>query len=447
MQTFFTSERLATPAVQRSNDILRSCVHCGFCLPACPTYRLTGDERDSPRGRIYLIKQMLEQDKRNTTGVATHIDRCLSCLGCMTACPSGVDYMHLIDDARVRVEQTASRPWLERALRTALTVVLPRPLLFRVALRLAAAVRHVGGRFPGRLGRLIRSAPLPSPLDGVSRRPWIFPAAGERRLRVALLRGCVQPVLRPAIDAAVVRLLNRQGADVVTVGGSGCCGAIPYHLGRPAAARRWVKANIRAWEGEIDGGGLDAIVVAASGCGTMIKDYGALFVDQPDWAARAARIAGLCRDVTEVIAALGLGGVRGGIALPVAYQSPCSMQHGQKLDAQPRDLLAKAGFDLRALQDDHLCCGSAGTYSLLQPNFAEQLGTAKSAALEASGAAIVATGNIGCLVQISGKCRLPIVHTAELLDWATGGPRPSGLGSVAGSAVEDGPRDLQERRS
>jgi glycolate oxidase iron-sulfur subunit len=390
---------------------------------------------------------MMEQDRRDTTGVATHIDRCLSCLGCMTACPSGVDYMHLIDEARARVEQTAARPWPERMLRTALAAILPRPSLFRLALRFAGAMRRAADRLPGRLGALVRSAPPPSPPDNVSGQPSIFPAAGERRLRVALLRGCVQPVLRPAIDTAVVRLLNRHGAEVVTVRGSGCCGAIPYHLGRPASVRRWAQANIRAWEREIDDGGLDAIVVAASGCGTMIKAYGALFVDQPAWAARAARIADLCRNVSEVIAVLGLSGVRGGVAIPVAYQSPCSMQHGQKLDAQPRDLLTKAGFDLRVAQDDHLCCGSAGTYSLLQPNLAEQLGTAKSAALEASGAAIVATGNIGCLVQISGKCRLPIVHTAELLDWATGGPRPQGLGSVSGRALEDVTRDLRERRS
>jgi glycolate oxidase iron-sulfur subunit len=411
MQTFFNRARLSEPALAESEKILRTCVHCGFCLPACPTYRVLGDERDSPRGRIYLIKEMLEKDQPASETTRTHLDRCLSCLGCMSACPSGVDYMHLIDHARARVEQTAPRRPGDLLLRAFLAVVLPRPWLFRLALVAARLARPFAMLLPGRLKALCLTAPSPAAAVPV------IETSGERR--VTLLDGCVQPVLRPSINAAAARLLGRQGAAVVA-SGAGCCGAMAHHLGKTAAAKRAAKANIAAWERT----GVEEIVVTASGCGTMIKDYGHLLADDPAWAERAQRIAARCRDLSETLrpaAATSLPDVS------VVYQSPCSMQHGQRLHAEPQALLAAAGFDLRQAVDAHICCGSAGSYSLLQPEMAARLGADKAAALAASGAAVVATANIGCLIQITAQGGLPVVHLAELLDWANGGPKPAGL--------------------
>jgi glycolate oxidase iron-sulfur subunit len=415
MQTFFDLKRLeADPALAEAEGILRSCVHCGFCLPTCPTYRLLGDERDSPRGRIYLIKQMLEKDRPADAEVTTHLDRCLSCLGCMTACPSGVDYMHLIDGARERVERTGSRSLGDRLLRSLLAIVLPRPVLFRAMLWAAQLAKPFARWLPGRLASLVRSSPRPAAAVQETKPDPMSPR------RAVLLGGCVQPVLRPSINAAAARLLNREGWDLAPAPGEGCCGAIAHHLGKTGAAKRAAKANIRAWEKAAP----EAIVVTASGCGTMIKDYGHLLADEPAWAARAKRIAGLCKDLSEVLA----GAAKGSVAAPlVVYQSPCSMQHGQRIDAGPRALLVAAGFDLREASDSHLCCGSAGTYSLLQPELAARLGANKAEALAASGAALVATGNIGCLVQLTSQGRLPVLHLAELLDWAAGGPRPAGV--------------------
>jgi glycolate oxidase iron-sulfur subunit len=427
MQTSFSLVQLADPDIAESEKILRACVHCGFCTATCPTYVLLGDELDSPRGRIYLIKDMLENDKPAGEKVVTHIDRCLSCLSCMTTCPSGVHYMHLVDHARAHIEETYERPLFDRALRALLARLLPYPPRFRLALIGAWVARPLRHLLTGRLRAMLELAPPalhgPTPAE----RPQVFPAEGARRKRVALLVGCAQPVLKPEINAATIRLLNRHGVEVVAAEGAGCCGALVHHMGKGAAAHGFARANIAAWSRELAGEGLDAVIVNASGCGTTVKDYGFMFRNDPAWAAPAARIAALARDVSEFLAEIGLKDPRAPVPLTVAYHAACSLQHGQKVTAAPKALLAACGFALRDVPEGHLCCGSAGTYNILQPALARQLRDRKVVNIESTGADVVATGNIGCVMQIGGATRLPILHTVELLDWATGGPRPPSL--------------------
>ena len=423
MKTDFTLAQLADPDIARANEILRACVHCGFCTATCPTYVMLGDERDSPRGRIYLIKDMLERDLPAPDSVTTHVDRCLSCLSCMTTCPSGVHYMHLVDYARVRIEETGRRPRAERLLRALLAAVLPRPRLFRLALWGARLVRPFAGALPGRLRTLVGMAPKRLPGRRADLRPGRFPARGRRRARVALLAGCAQRVLAPEINRATVRLLTRHGCEVVLSGGVGCCGALTHHMGRRDDALRAARRNVAAWRREIDNGGLDAIVVNASGCGTAVKDYGHMLRGDPQWADAAAAVAGRARDVTEWMDGLGLDSPRNVPRLRVAYQAACSLRHGQKVTAAPRALLERAGFDVAEPAEAHLCCGSAGTYNLLQPRLAASLRRRKIDALRACAPDIVASGNIGCMTQLSGV-GVPVLHTAQLLDWATGGPDP-----------------------
>jgi glycolate oxidase iron-sulfur subunit len=426
MQTAFTTEQLRDPDLAEANTILRKCVHCGFCTATCPTYVLLGDELDSPRGRIYLIKDMLEGGKPATERVVRHVDRCLSCLSCMTTCPSGVNYMHLVDQARVHIEKTYRRPFLERTLRTLLAAVLPYPARFAAVARLGLLVRPIAKLLPGKLGameKLLPDRPLAAPLS-----PQIFPAEGKRRMRVALLAGCVQQPLAPEINAATIRLLTRHGCEVVIAPGAGCCGALAHHLGKDADHA--VKANVAAWMAEKERDGLDAIVVNASGCGTMVKDYGYLLRTDPAWVGKAGAVSSLAKDVTEVMAALGLANAKAPEALKVAYHSACSLQHGQRIKDEPKRLLKEAGFEVREPAEAHLCCGSAGTYNLLQPEIAERLRARKTANLVRTGAGVVAAGNIGCMIQIAGGLDLPVVHTAELLDWATGGPKPAKLGAA-----------------
>jgi glycolate oxidase iron-sulfur subunit len=429
VQTGFSLAQLANPATAMSERILRTCVHCGFCLATCPTYTILGDELDSPRGRIYQIKDMLERDVPASPSVALHLDRCLSCLSCMTTCPSGVDYMHLVDHARVHVERTHRRPVAERALRAMLAAILPRPGLFRLALHGAVLARPFARLSPRRLRPLLALAPRrvrrASPVD----RPQVFPATGLRKRRVALLSGCAQRVLDPTINEATIRLLTRYGVEVVVAAGAGCCGALTHHMGKDAAAHAAAAANIRAWSRELDSGGLDAVVINASGCGTTVKDYGFFFRGDAGLARPAARIAALARDITEVMDEIGrLDPPAVPTGLSVAYHSACSMQHGQRLHAAPRRLLAAAGFIVREIPDGHLCCGSAGTYNLLQPELAGELARRKAEAIAATGADLVAAGNIGCIAQIAGTVPIPVVHTVHLLDWATGGPKPAALG-------------------
>lgn len=432
MQTSFTLAQLADPHVAESEKILRACVHCGFCTATCPTYVTLGNELDSPRGRIYLIKDMLENARPADDEIVTHIDRCLSCLACMTTCPSGVHYMHLVDHARVHIEKTYRRPLLDRLTRALLAWVLPHPSRFRAALSLARLGRPLAplfARLPALkpLSAMLSLAPDSLPPRPQGAPPALHPAAGTRRARVAILRGCAQSVLDPGINDAAIRLLTRLGVEVVLPAGEACCGALVHHMGREEAALAAARNNVDAWIREIEGAGLDAIVVTASGCGTTIKDYGFMLRLDPLYAEKAARVSALARDITEYLAGLELPAPAAKPGLAVAYHSACSMQHGQKITRQPKELLAKAGFAVREPREGHLCCGSAGTYNILQPEIAARLKERKVRNLAATGAEVVATGNIGCMTQIGEDAGMPILHTVELLDWAYGGPKPPGL--------------------
>lgn len=426
MQTHFSPAQLADPDIVEANKILRTCVHCGFCNATCPTYVLLGDELDGPRGRIYLIKDMLENDRPATRQVATHLDRCLSCLACMTTCPSGVHYMHLIDEGRRHVEKTYRRPVFERVLRGFLAATMPRIDRFRAMMRVGRLAKPILSVMPGRLGAMGKLMPGRLPPPGMTVQARVFPAVGPRRKRVVLLAGCVQQVLDPAINDATVRLLTRHGCEVVIAAGAGCCGSLTHHMGRDA--RDYARANIDAWTRELETGGFDAIVVNASGCGTTIKDYGFMLRLDPVYAAKAAKISALAKDVSEFVATLPLTQNSTAVAgRRVVYHSACSLQHGQRVHAQPKALLAKVGFAVFDPPEAHLCCGSAGTYNLLQPVIADQLRRRKVANLESTRAEIVAAGNIGCIAQIAAGTVLPVVHTVELLDWATGGPKPPAI--------------------
>jgi glycolate oxidase iron-sulfur subunit len=432
VRTDFTAEQLANPDTAASEKILRTCTHCGFCTATCPTYVLLGDELDSPRGRIYLIKEMLADGNKVTADTVKHIDRCLSCLACMTTCPSGVNYMHLVDHARRWIEQNYQRPLGERTLRWLLGTVLPRPSLFRLALRAAVVAKPMARLLPGRLSRLFALVPTSIPSASSTDTPQVFPAGGMRRMRVALLRGCVQTVLAPEINEATIRLLTRYGCEVV-VADSGCCGALVHHLGQEAAALAFARTNIEVWERERLASGLDAIVVNASGCGTAVKDYGFILREDPAYAEKASRAASLTRDVTEIVAMLGVKKGAGATIAShrrVAYHSACSMQHGQRLHAEPQALLAAAGFEPLEVPEGHLCCGSAGTYNILQPELAAALRERKLVKIASTQPDLVATGNIGCIVQLAPGSPVPVVHTVELLDWATGGPPPQALRSA-----------------
>jgi glycolate dehydrogenase iron-sulfur subunit len=433
MQTNFSLAQLANPEIAESERILRTCVHCGFCIATCPTYVLLGDELDSPRGRIYLIKDMLEHDRPATADVVIHIDRCLSCLSCMTTCPSGVNYMHLVDHARVHIERTYRRPVLDRLRREVLARVLPNPSLFRLASTLGLMAWFLAPVFAlfgaSRIAAMLRlaNAMPPGRAEPGAR---TFSPGRERRGRVAILSGCATQVLKPSINAAAIRLLNRHGIEVVLPEGEVCCGAIVHHLGREEESLRFVRRNIDAWTHEIEGRGLDAILVTASGCGTMIKDYGFLLRNDSAYATNAARVAALTQDISEYLMKLGLNQPAQDSGLVVAYQSACSLQHGQKVVSEPKTLLAKAGFAVREVPEGHLCCGSAGTYNMLQPEIAARLRDRKLANIASVTPDIIATGNVGCMAQLKTATTIPVVHTVELLDWATGGPRPAELKAV-----------------
>ena len=425
MQTFFAPAQLTDPGTADANVQLRACVHCGFCTATCPTYLILGDELDGPRGRIYLIKEMLEKELTPPPGTVMHLDRCLTCLGCQTTCGAGVNYMHLLDHARAYIEKSKARPWHERLLRAALVRILSDRALFRFSIWLARLVKPFAFLLPRRMKAMVRQAPLSLPASSAMGEPGVFLAEGEKQKRMALLSGCVQPVLDPGIDEAVVRLLNRHGVEVVVAEGQACCGAMAQHMGDEDQARARAKANIESWEAEM-ARGLDAIVISASGCGTVVKNYGFMLRDEPAWAARAEKISSLTKDITEVLAGLELKAPVISGAPAIAYHSACSLQHGQKITDGPRDLLARAGFEVRDIGEGHICCGSAGTYSMLEPELAGQLRARKLAHIAATGAPIVAAGNIGCIQHLKlGGARM--VHTAELLDWATGGPKPDGV--------------------
>jgi glycolate oxidase iron-sulfur subunit len=427
MQTTFTPEQLKDPGIQRANEILRSCVHCGFCTATCPTYQVLGDELDSPRGRIYLIKDMLEQGSPADEKTVKHIDRCLSCLACMTTCPSGVHYMHLVDHARAHIEKTYKRPLMDRLLRAVLARVIPYPGRFRIALFGAKLARPFAFLIPDRrLKAMLDMAPRHIPPVSRNDDAQVFPAIGERRMRVALMTGCAQKALNTDINDATIRILRRLGCEVVVARGAGCCGALTHHMGKEDLAHGSAAANIRAWMAEKQANGLDAIVINTSGCGTTVKDYGHMFRTDPALAADAATVAGLAKDISELLLQIGLpeGAAKG---MRVAYHAACSLQHGQQIKTAPKDLLKRAGFQVVEPADSHLCCGSAGTYNLLQPEISQDLKRRKVATLEAKAPDIIAAGNIGCMMQIGSGTAVPVVHTVELLDWATGGPKPRAL--------------------
>ncbi len=428
MKTNFTEAQLADPGIARANEVLRACVHCGFCTATCPTYQVLGDELDSPRGRIYLIKDMLESGRPADTKTVLHIDRCLSCLACMTTCPSGVHYMHLVDEARAYIEKTYDRPFMDRALRWVLARVLPYPGRFRLALRAAKLGRPMKRLMPdARLRAMLEMAPARVPPASPNDRPQVFPAQGARRRRVALMTGCAQQALNTDINDASIRLLTRLGCEVVVARGMGCCGALVHHMGKEAQSHAAARANIRAWGAEMDGAGLDAIVINTSGCGTTVKDYGHMLRNAPDIAERAAAVSDLACDVSELLAELDLPEGSGG-GMRVAYHAACSLQHGQQVKLAPKALLKRAGFEVVEPKDSHLCCGSAGTYNLMQPEISGKLKVRKTETLEATRPDVIAAGNIGCMVQIGNGTAVPVVHSVELLDWATGGPRPRALG-------------------
>jgi glycolate oxidase iron-sulfur subunit len=453
MQTNFSLAQLADPQMRESEKILRSCVHCGFCTATCPTYLLLGDELDSPRGRIYLIKDMLENGKPATKEIVKHIDRCLSCLSCMTTCPSGVHYMHLVDHARAYIEKTYVRDLRDRFVRILLAHVLPYRNRFHLALIGASIVQralalhgaaHKLVRLPPRgdphtppremtrtglmrrLGAMIALAPQRLPSRSDKENPQVIVPHGASRKRVAMLTGCAQAVLAPSINKAAIRLLARYGVEVVLPQGEGCCGALVHHMGGDDAALAFARRNIDVWTREIEAAGLDAILITASGCGTTIKDYGFMLRDDPAYADKAARVAALAKDITEYIDALDLRGASPS-GLTVAYHSACSMQHGQRIADVPKRLLRSAGFKVKDIPEGHICCGSAGTYNILQPGLAAALRDRKLANIAKVRPDVIATGNIGCITQLAFGTRVPIVHTIELLDWATGGPKPGAL--------------------
>lgn len=426
MQTFFTEAQLADPKLAEANKILRTCVHCGLCTATCPTYQVLGDELDSPRGRIYLIKDMLESGRAADAKTAKHIDRCLGCLACTTTCPSGVDYAHLIEMGRVHVEKTFRRPWIDRALRAVLAAVMPHPTRFRLAVFAARLTRPLARLIPdARVQALLKLVPATLPPVSRNDDPQVFPALGPRKMRVALMTGCVQKALDTEINDATIRVLTRLGAEVVVPPNMGCCGALPLHMGQDQAALTKARALVQAVMAAHRADPLDALVINTSGCGTTVKDYGHLFSGDA-LSADAAGVAGLAKDVSEVIGQLGLPKMEPQ-ALAVAYHAACSLQHGQRIKSLPKVLLAQAGFKVSEPVDSHLCCGSAGTYNLLQPELSAELRHRKVNSLMARKPDVIAAGNLGCMIQLGQEAGVPVVHTVSLLDWATGGPVPLAL--------------------
>jgi glycolate oxidase iron-sulfur subunit len=430
MQTHFSLAQLADPDVAEADKILRACVHCGFCTATCPTYLLLGDELDSPRGRIYLIKDMLENDRPATKEVVTHIDRCLSCLSCMTTCPSGVHYMHLVDHARAHIEETYSRPLGDKLLRALLAWLMPRPKLFRLAMLFgilgkpfAPLLKGIGMKRLAAMLKLVPGKIPPHPPEPGR----VVVAQDERKARVALLTGCVAPILSPNINEAAARVLSRHGVEVVFPAGEGCCGSLAHHMGREHEALAMVRANVDAWTAEIESQGLDAILVTASGCGTTIKDYGFMLRNDPAYADKAAKVSALARDISEYLATVTLQPAENPPALNVAYHGACSLTHGQKITRQPKQILLDVGFAVQDIPEGHICCGSAGTYNILQPELAGQLRERKVRNIERIKPDVIAAGNIGCLTQIAAGTAIPVVHPVELVDWATGGPIPAVL--------------------
>ena len=434
MQTSFTAAQLAVPEIADAKKILTDCVHYGFCTAVCPTYVLLRDELDAPRGRIDLIRDMLEAGGAPPARTVGYIDRCLSCNSCMSTCAAKVDYMHLADIARAYIEDNYKRPLFDRLFRWMLARTVPDARRFRRAVRLSRLARPIAKLLPVRLKTLLTLAPdtLPPVSDALA--PGTYPAEGTATRRVLLLTGCVQQALAPRLNHATLRLLTRHGCEVVVTDG-GCCGAFTLHMGKEAQAKASARATIAGWMKAIEraaatGQPIDAVVVNASGCGTTVKDYGRIFAHDPEMAGDARRISAMALDVSELLDGMALTLPPETMPLAVAYHDACSLQHAQKITEPPRRLLRAAGFKVMDVPEAHFCCGSAGAYNMLQPGIARDLGERKAAHVEGTGAAALAAGNLGCLTQLSLYTRLPMVHTVELLDWATGGPLPAALAAT-----------------
>ncbi len=429
MQTNFTKKQLQESSIIDANGIIRKCTHCGFCNATCPTYQVAGDELDGPRGRIYLIRDMLENNKPASEKITRHIDRCLSCYACMTTCPSGVNYMHLVDHARNHIEKTYVRPFFDRFIRILLSIILPSPKLFRIVGYLARIANPFKFLFPKKIKNMLKYMPTSFPKSNYENKE-VYSAKGKTFAKVALLTGCVQRVISPQINDSTIDILNRHGVEVIVPKEITCCGSLNHHLGKEDLAHKSFVNNINFWFKCYEERNLDAILVTTSGCGTTLKDYGHIFRDDPDKDLRkkAKVISSLAKDVTEYLGKnIKLNFVEKDKKFKIAYHSACSMQHGQKLHSQPINLLKKTGNEIVEIPDGHLCCGSAGTYNLLQGEMASELLVRKVSNIDKVKPDFISTGNIGCMTQISSGTKIPIVHTIEILNWYTGGEKPSAI--------------------
>lgn len=432
METQFSIAALADLDIREAEQIIKQCIHCGCCNAGCPTFDLLDDELDSPRGRIYLLKDMLENDRAADAESVLHLDRCLSCLSCLTTCPSNVDYMHLIDHGRVHIENTYRRPLPDRLARALISAILPNPGRFRAAMLLAWPAKPLVGLLASfavlkPFAAMLEQAPSQLPKRSEAQEPGVFAPPGNGAKRVLIPSGCVQQVLDADINKSAIRLLNHFDIEVEIPGDDGCCGALVYHLGKKQQALEQARRNIDAWHPKLESGEIEAIVITTSGCGTTIKDYGHMLAHDPDYGERARLISEKAVDISEYLVALNPPKPEHKLGVTVAYHSACSLQHGQKIMNEPRKLLLKAGFKLKRPENEHLCCGSAGTYSILQSDISRQLRDNKVGHLDATGAQVIAAGNIGCLKHIGAGTDIPIAHTVELLDWAFTGHKPEKL--------------------
>jgi glycolate oxidase iron-sulfur subunit len=415
MRTNFSSAQLADPHLAAVEENLRNCVHCGICTATCPTYVLLGDERDGPRGRIVMMQQMLEENAAPSRETVLHVDRCLSCLACRTVCPSSVDYARLVDTARAHIEMRYQRPLADRVLRWLIATVIPRPALVRLGLLLAP----LGRWLPGRLGAVARMGSKAR----AAAAPTSDPPVAANAKRIALMPGCVQKALAPEIDAAARRVLARRGYELVLLAGAGCCGSLVHHLGKEEQAKAWAKRAIAAFE---QAGPVDGVLITATGCSAYLKDLAYLFADDPVWTPRAATFAAKARDFLDLATPLPVAPK----PVRIAWQAPCSLQNGLKLADAGKALLRSAGFEVVDIAESHLCCGSAGSYAILQPEIAGELRVRKLANIAATKPDVIATANIGCLHHLSGPDAPPIAHIAELIDWAEGGATPAFLSNT-----------------
>ena len=436
METHFSKEQLKDKNNKSSEKIIRKCVHCGFCNATCPTYQLLGDELDGPRGRIYLVKDMIEKNKPANEKIVKLIDRCLSCYSCMTTCPSGVNYMHLIDHGRKHIEKTYKRPLRERIIRNFLSTVMSNSTYFKIIGRLTLLVKPFSFIFPKKIREMISLMPMTFPKKTLPKMKVYKNNKKKKSVaRVALLTGCVQKVLSPQINEATIRLLNRHDIEVVVPRGIECCGSLNHHLGKSELAQKTFKKNISIWHDEYLNNGLDAIISNTSGCGTMLKDYQFVFRADQELKKKAKKKSELTKDISEYLDEnVKLNFIESSKSVKkeykIAYHSACSMQHAQKIHEVPMNLIRKTGNKVFNIPDGHLCCGSAGTYNLLHNDIAKQLLQNKITNIEKINPEFITTGNIGCIAQIANATKIPILHTVEIIDWYTGGPKPQVLKKI-----------------